>query len=102
MVRDSYVPLVRLYDFFGTDAVCRNPWEALVVIVESSRDRLAIMVDDLVGQQQIVIKSLGAHVTTTRAVSGAAILGDGKVALILDIHGLIGEITRSDRKEMMQ
>ena len=101
MVRDSYVPLVRLYDFFGTSSVCRNPWEALVVIVESSRDRLAIMVDDLVGQQQIVIKSLGAHVTTTRAVSGAAILGDGKVALILDIHGLIGEITRSDRKELM-
>ncbi len=92
MVRDTYVPLVRLYDYFGTRPDCRNPWEALVVIVESGREQLAIMVDDLVGQQQIVIKSLGHHVTSTRAVSGAAILGDGRVALILDIHGLIGEI----------
>ena len=92
MVRESYVPLVRLYDYFGTQPDCRNPWEALVIIVESGRDQIAIMVDDLVGQQQIVIKSLGRHITSTRAVSGAAILGDGKVALILDIHGLVGEI----------
>jgi two-component system chemotaxis sensor kinase CheA len=52
------------------------------------------MVDELVGQQQIVIKSLNGNISSTRAVSGAAILGDGTVALILDVHGLIGEMAR--------
>ncbi|MBN2158583.1 MAG: chemotaxis protein CheA [Spirochaetes bacterium] len=92
MVRGSYVPLVRLYTYFGIEAEVREIGEALVVIAESGRDRLGIMVDEIVGQQQIVIKSLGGRVSTTRAVSGAAILGDGRVALILDIHGLMSEI----------
>jgi two-component system chemotaxis sensor kinase CheA len=65
-----------------------------VVIVETGKETIGIMVDELVGQQQIVIKSLSGNITKTRAVSGAAILGDGKVALILDIHGLFGEITK--------
>ncbi|MBN2079468.1 MAG: chemotaxis protein CheA [Spirochaetes bacterium] len=95
MVRGTCVPLVRLYDYFETTSLVRNPWEALVIIVESGRDMLGIMVDEVVGQQQIVIKSLGDHVTATRAVSGAAILGDGRVALILDVHGLSGEIDGS-------
>jgi two-component system chemotaxis sensor kinase CheA len=98
MVRGSCVPLVRLYEYFGTAALVRNPWEALVVIVESGRDMLGIMVDEVVGQQQIVIKSLGDHVTSTRAVSGAAILGDGRVALILDVHGMSAEIDGSSQR----
>jgi two-component system chemotaxis sensor kinase CheA len=98
MVRGSCVPLVRLYEYFGTAALVRNPWEALVVIVESGRDMLGIMVDEVVGQQQIVIKSLGDHVTSTRAVSGAAILGDGRVALILDVHGMSAEIGGSSQR----
>ncbi len=93
-VRESYVPLVRLYNYFGITADCENPWETIVVIVESGKETMGIMVDELVGQQQIVIKSLSGQVTKTRAVSGAAILGDGKVALILDVHGLFGELTK--------
>jgi two-component system chemotaxis sensor kinase CheA len=93
-VREAYIPLVRLYEFFGIGADCADPWEALVVIVESGNETAGIMVDELVGQQQIVIKSLSAHISDTRAVSGAAILGDGRVALILDIHGLVGEMAR--------
>jgi two-component system chemotaxis sensor kinase CheA len=69
-----------------------NPWEALIVLVESGESRVGLMVDDLIGQQQIVIKSLDTNVTRSRAVSGAAILGDGKVALILDVHGLIQDL----------
>jgi two-component system chemotaxis sensor kinase CheA len=92
--RGRYVPLVRLYDYFGTKADCENPWETIVVIVESGNDTIGIMVDELLGQQQIVIKTLSGNITKTRAVSGAAILGDGKVALILDIHGLCGEMAR--------
>jgi two-component system chemotaxis sensor kinase CheA len=93
-VRGKYVPLVRLYEYFGIKADCENPWETIVVIVESERDTIGIMVDELLGQQQIVIKTLSGDITKTRAVSGAAILGDGKVALILDIHGLCGEMAK--------
>jgi two-component system chemotaxis sensor kinase CheA len=52
------------------------------------------MVDDLLGQYQTVIKSLEKGITESRSISGAAILGDGSIALIIDIHGLIGEIRR--------
>lgn len=93
LVRGEYVPLVRLYEHFGIVSDFVNPWEALVVVVESGESRLGIMVDDLVGQQQIVIKSLDNYITRSRALSGAAIMGDGTVALIIDVHGLLGEIT---------
>ncbi|MDY6935466.1 MAG: chemotaxis protein CheA [Spirochaetota bacterium] len=93
-VRGEYVMLLRLYDLFGIEPEYRNPWESLVVIVESGGVLLGLMIDDLIGQQQIVIKSLDNYITKSRAVSGASILGDGTVSLILDIHGLIGEIAR--------
>lgn len=93
-VRGEYVSLVRLYDLFGIEPEFRNPWESLVVIVEAAGSRVGMMIDELLGQQQIVIKSLENHITKSRAVSGAAILGDGRVALIIDIHGLIEEISR--------
>jgi len=92
--RGKYVPLVRLYDYFGIKADCENPWETIVVVVESGKEIIGIMVDELLGQQQIVIKNLSGNIAKTRAVSGAAILGDGRVALILDIHGLCGEMAR--------
>jgi two-component system chemotaxis sensor kinase CheA len=91
--RGEYLPLVRLYDSFGIEANRKDPWDGLVVVVESSECRTGILVDDLMGQQQIVIKSLDSYITQSRAISGAAILGDGKVALILDIHGLVEDIT---------
>jgi len=94
LVRGEYVPLVRLYEHFGINADVTNPWESLVVVVESGSDRLGIMIDDLVGQQQIVIKSLENYITQSRALSGAAILGDGKVALIIDVHGMVGDLAR--------
>ncbi len=63
-----------------------------MIIVESGGEKLALMIDDLIGLQQIVIKSLDRYITSSRAISGAAILGDGNVALILDIHGLLSSI----------
>jgi len=91
-VRGKYITFFRLYDFFGVESDYKNPWESLVVIVESNGTQLGLMVDDLIGQQQIVIKSLDGFITDNCAISGATILGDGRVALILDIHGLIGMI----------
>jgi two-component system chemotaxis sensor kinase CheA len=90
--RGEFVPLVRLYDAFGLESQYKNPWEALIIVVEAGNVRMGLMVDDLLGQQQIVIKSLDNYITVSRAISGGAILGDGRVALIIDIHGLVEDI----------
>jgi len=90
--RGEFVSLARLYDLFEIDARHKNPWEGLVIVVESANTRIGLLVDDLLGQQQIVIKSLDNYITRSRSISGAAILGDGKVALIVDIHGLVEDI----------
>lgn len=94
LVRGEYISLIRLNELFGIEANFTNPWEALIVIVESDGERIGIMIDDLIGQQQIVIKSLDNLITTSRSISGASILGDGRVALIIDIHGMVEEIKR--------
>ncbi|MGB4268697.1 MAG: chemotaxis protein CheA [Spirochaetota bacterium] len=88
-VRGEYVPLVKLHKEFKLAQTIENPWDGLVVIVESQGKALGLVVDELVGQQQIVIKSLDRDITTSRAISGAAILGDGTIALIIDVHGFI-------------
>ena len=93
--RGEYLSLVRLYDIFGIEPKYKNPWEGLVIVVEATDTKVGLLVDDLLGQQQIVIKSLDKFITESRAISGAAILGDGKVALITDIHGLVEDIKNS-------
>jgi two-component system chemotaxis sensor kinase CheA len=93
-VRGEYVSLIRLYRYYDIKPEFENPWEALLIIVESGGTKLAVMVDDLLGQQQVVIKSLDNFITKDRSVSGAAIMGDGTVALIVDIHGLLNDIAR--------
>jgi len=88
-VRKEYIPLVRLYQSFGITPQYENPWEGILIIVESSGVKIAIMVDDLIGQQQVVIKSIDQTLSREHSVSGAAIMEDGAVALILDINGLL-------------
>ena len=92
-VRGEYISFLRLYEQFGLNPVQNNPWDALVVIVESGGNYLGLMVDDLLGQQQVVIKNISGQITANRAISGAAVLGDGVVALILDIHGMFEQYT---------
>ncbi|HDP80844.1 MAG TPA: chemotaxis protein CheA [Spirochaetes bacterium] len=94
MVRGEYVTLVRLYKLFGIEADFTEPWDSLMVIVEAGMSRVGVMIDELLGQQQIVIKSLDNYLTGSRSVSGAAILGDGRVALIIDVHGLLVDIQK--------
>ncbi|HNR88538.1 MAG TPA: chemotaxis protein CheA [Spirochaetota bacterium] len=91
-VRGEYISMIRLNRFFGVESDFENPWETLVVIVESTVAKLGIMVDDLIGQNQVVIKSMDSRITASRAISGASILGDGKVALIIDTHGLASDM----------
>ena len=88
-VRNEYLPLVDLREWFALPGARRPPQEAIVVIVESEGRKVALQIDELVGQQQVVIKSLEANYRRVRGVSGATILGDGRVSLILDVAAVV-------------
>ena len=90
MVREATLPLLRLGRLFGVEPLSEDPTEGLVVIVEHEERRTALLVDRLLSQQQVVIKSLETHFRKVDAIGGATILGDGRVSLILDVPGLIG------------
>ena len=88
--RGYYLPIIRLHELFDVEPRTRALDEGLVVVAEGEgHQRIGLFVDDLLGQQQVVIKSLEANYGHVEGVSGATILGDGSVALILDIPGLI-------------
>ncbi|MFC1464433.1 MAG: chemotaxis protein CheA [Candidatus Brachytrichaceae bacterium NZ_4S206] len=89
MVRGSLLPIVRLHRAFNVEPKSQDPTEALVVIVHDNDRRACLMVDELLGQQQVVIKSLGEKIGRLPGVSGGAVLGDGNVSLILDVAGLV-------------
>ena len=88
-LRDDYIPIVRLYDVFGIEPDSVNLKDGLLVVVEGDGQKVGLFVDDLLSQQQVVIKSLESNFRKVEGISGATILGDGTVALILDISGLI-------------
>jgi two-component system chemotaxis sensor kinase CheA len=83
-VRDKLIPLVRLSDKLGLVSQVRDPCEGIVMVVDSGVRSRALLVDSLIGKQEVVIKSLGPTFKHQQGMSGAAILGDGRVALIID------------------
>lgn len=87
-VRGALVPLLRLYDYLGIAPRSTDPAKSIILVVESAHFLRCILVDDLVGKQEVVIKSLGSQLGTNKALAGAAILGDGQVGLILEPHTL--------------
>ena len=89
MVRGQLIPVVRLYKLFGVVPKSEDVTESLLVIVEEGSERCCLLVDELFDQQQVVIKNLGKDLGKVKGISGGAIMGDGKVSLILDIPGLI-------------
>ena len=91
-VQEELFPLVRLYRRFSVLPRCENPTESLVVLVEAEGQRFCLLVDELVGMQQVVIKALEEDMRTERCLTGCAILGDGQVGLILDPNGLATEV----------
>jgi two-component system chemotaxis sensor kinase CheA len=92
--RGFYLPIVRLYEVFGVEPRTKVLSEGLIVVAEGEgHQRIGLFVDDLLGQQQVVIKSLEANYGHVDGVSGATILGDGSVSLILDIPGLISALS---------
>ncbi|MDT7041895.1 chemotaxis protein CheA [Candidatus Nitronereus thalassa] len=88
-LRGEWLPVLRLYEAFQVTPVVTDPCQALLVIVESEGKRVAVLVDELVGQQQVVIKSLEQNYQKVGGIAGATILGDGHVALIVDVQGLV-------------
>jgi two-component system chemotaxis sensor kinase CheA len=88
-VRGRLRPLLRLYDQFGIKPASTDPSKGIVVVVEAGTEARCVMVDQLLGKQEVVIKSLGETFRKNQFVSGAAILGDGRVGLILDPQALV-------------
>ncbi|MDH3393914.1 MAG: chemotaxis protein CheA, partial [Desulfobulbaceae bacterium] len=89
VIRDKLVPVVRLYEIFEVEPTYTDPCDALVVVVENEGVQRALMVDELLGKQEVVIKSLGGYLKDTEGVAGGTILGDGRVGLILDLASLL-------------
>lgn len=87
-VLGELLPVFRLYRVFGIEDAQEDPTKALLVVVEETNGLCAFMVDELLGQQQVVAKALGNGVGTVEGVAGGAILGNGQVGLILDASGL--------------
>jgi two-component system chemotaxis sensor kinase CheA len=83
-LRGKIIPLHRLHRQFSIPNAVENPWEAIVVIVEVSGKTKALLVDELLSKQEVVIKNLGSFLQELKGVAGGAILGDGNIALILD------------------
>lgn len=98
LVRGSLLPIYRLNRIFdlheGTTDIC----EGLLIVLEANDTRCCMLIDEIIGQQQVVIKRLGQGIEPLRGTSGGAILGDGRVALIIDVAGLLTEATQSESK----
>lgn len=103
-IRGEYLPLLRLKQTFtvehpkGVDELDKG----IAVIVESEHSKMAIFVDKLLGEQQVVIKSLESNYKSVEGISGATILGDGNVALILDLPGIVRLSQREGRYQVIQ
>ncbi|MGE3978641.1 MAG: chemotaxis protein CheW [Nitrospira sp.] len=92
-VRSTYIPIVRLYEVFASEPQYTDPKEAILLILETEGERVAVMVDEILGQQQVVIKSMEQNFHKVEGIAGATILGDGRVGFIVDVRGVL-EIAR--------
>ena len=91
-VRDRYWPILNLAKRMDIDNAVQSPTDAIIILIESSKKRFGLMVDKLLGQQQVVIKSLEQHYRRVPGAAGATIMGDGHVAIIVDVESLADDI----------
>ncbi|MFX1673658.1 chemotaxis protein CheA [Paraburkholderia sp. A2WS-5] len=94
-VRGEYLPLVALHDVFNVEGARTDPTQGIVTIMETEGRRFAMLIDELVGQQQVVVKNLETNYRKVHGISAATILGDGSVALIVDVAALNRETRAS-------
>ncbi|QUM91137.1 chemotaxis protein CheA [Moritella sp. 36] len=98
-LRDEFIPIIRLYRVLNHETSLEHITDGLLVVVESGCNKYGLLVDDLAAQQQVVIKNLEDNFMKVSCVSGATILGNGTVALILDIADIVKIIT-TERRQM--
>lgn len=89
VLRNEYVPVIRMYQLFNIEPEFKDITDGLIVVVDVGNRKVGLFIDDLLAQQQVVIKSLDTNYKRIEGVSGATILGDGTVALILDVSGIV-------------
>ncbi len=94
-VRGTYLPVVKLYEVFDIRPEHREVMKGILLILETEGERVAVMVDEILGQQQVVIKSMEQNFRKVEGIAGATILSDGRVGFILDVRGLL-EIARQE------
>jgi two-component system chemotaxis sensor kinase CheA len=94
-IRDQALPLLRLHRAFAIPDAERNPCQAALCVVEAEHRSLALLVDELVAQVRVVVKPLEKNFRRVSGVMGATILGDGRVALILDVPALLRMASRN-------
>ncbi|MFQ5649174.1 MAG: chemotaxis protein CheW [bacterium] len=87
-IRDNLYPIVRLHEFYGVEPTFTKLSDGIIMMVEDAERRFCLFVDELIGQQQIVIKGLSEYIGQIQAISGCTILGDGTVCLIIDLTSL--------------
>ncbi|MBV1883782.1 MAG: chemotaxis protein CheA [Pseudomonadales bacterium] len=88
-LRDEYIPIVNLWDTFKVEPDSKSIEDSILIVLESENHKVGLVVDELMAQQQVVIKSMETNYERVGGVSGATILGDGRVSLILDIVGIV-------------
>jgi two-component system chemotaxis sensor kinase CheA len=89
LLRDELMPVVRVHRMLDVPDAVTEPAQGILMIVGDGDRRVAVLVDELLGQHQLVVKSLGGAIGAVPGISGAAILGDGRVGLILDLAGIV-------------
>ncbi|MCC7180197.1 MAG: chemotaxis protein CheA [Acidobacteria bacterium] len=98
-VRDRLIPILDVGDLFAVDGGTRDITASTVVVIEDNGRPVALVVDELLGKQEVVIKSLGEAFEGVRGVAGGAILGDGRIGLILDAGGLVAVMDKSPARQ---
>lgn len=88
VIRDKAIPLIWLHDHFGIERQGRKHKNVFIVVIGVAERRLGLVVDELIGNQEIVVKSIGSYIGKIDGISGATLLGDGSVSLILDVIGI--------------
>ncbi|WP_120843915.1 chemotaxis histidine kinase/response regulator CheAY2 [Helicobacter pylori] len=88
-LRDEVLSLVRLFDIFKVDAILESNSDVYVVIIGLADQKIGVIVDYLIGQEEVVIKSLGYYLKNTRGIAGATVRGDGKITLIVDVGAMM-------------
>lgn len=94
LVRGSLLPILRLHSRFGVGPASENAEDGILIVVESARKSFCVLVDELIGKQEVVIKSLGETFRNVTGIAGGSILGDGRVGLILDVEALFASPSR--------